>query len=682
VSVGAQVPTGAADWETCRASAGCRGAALPEAGNRCLAHLRREDEFRTYLARSQQLDGRGVEVDAALWHAIVAELPRDADGHAVLELGNFERGAFADDLILDGVVFGPGTSFEGANFGDGTSFEHTVFGDKVTFRRAKFGERVSFHGAEFGRHVSFVEATFAARVKFDDAVFADGPSFVGRTRFGPLASFAGTTFGAHARFDDATFDERASFRKAIFGPNASMRKTTFGNKAWFEEASFGDEVSFNRAVFADDASFVDAKFGDGVSFREAQFGTNSGFHRASFGDRTWFSAAKFGSGTNFTSASFSGHAGFSDTGFSGTVKFDDVTFCGRVRFDRATFHGRASFRLSTFERARNFGPVIAHGLLTLEQASFIEAATIQVCANRLALVRASFPEGVELQVRFAEVALDLASFGSPSLLTGATPFLDLDESELVQSLEPRSETPCVVTVRGANVADLTMANVDLGRCRFVAAHNLDRLRLESDVSLPTTPKWRTTRRRFIAEEQEWRANQLGRSSASWKAPERAFAVERVARTRVLHPREIAAIYRALRKGREDERDSPGAADFYYGEMEMRRLDASATRSERALIWLYWASAGYGLRGLRALIALVATVLVFAALLRWVGFTPRPTFVRALLFSAESTSSLFRVPQTPDLTLTDLGEALQITLRLLGPLFFGLALLSLRGRVKR
>jgi hypothetical protein len=39
---------------------------------------------------------------------------------------------------------------------------------------------------------------------------------------------------------------------------------------------------------------------------------------------------------------------------------------------------------------------------------------------------------------------------------------------------------------------------------------------------------------------------------------------------VLDPRQIAGLYRALRKGREDIKDEPGAADFYSGEMEMRR----------------------------------------------------------------------------------------------------------------
>ncbi|MFZ1177322.1 MAG: hypothetical protein WAO15_13855, partial [Mycobacterium sp.] len=31
------------------------------------------------------------------------------------------------------------------------------------------------------------------------------------------------------------------------------------------------------------------------------------------------------------------------------------------------------------------------------------------------------------------------------------------------------------------------------------------------------------------------------------------------------------IYRDLRKGLEEAKNEPGAADFYYGEMEMRRL---------------------------------------------------------------------------------------------------------------
>jgi hypothetical protein len=43
---------------------------------------------------------------------------------------------------------------------------------------------------------------------------------------------------------------------------------------------------------------------------------------------------------------------------------------------------------------------------------------------------------------------------------------------------------------------------------------------------------------------------------------------RSASSEALTVEEIAWIYRALRKGREDGRDEAGVADFYYGEMEM------------------------------------------------------------------------------------------------------------------
>jgi hypothetical protein len=83
-----------------------------------------------------------------------------------------------------------------------------------------------------------------------------------------------------------------------------------------------------------------------------------------------------------------------------------------------------------------------------------------------------------------------------------------------------------------------------------------------------------------------------------------------------------------------------------------------------------------------LIALALTVILFAFLLDWWGFRPDRGFGRTVLFSIESTSSLFRVPETKGVVLTAGGEVLQVVLRLLGPLFLGLALLSLRGRIKR
>ena len=86
---------------------------------------------------------------------------------------------------------------------------------------------------------------------------------------------------------------------------------------------------------------------------------------------------------------------------------------------------------------------------------------------------------------------------------------------------------------------------------------------------------------------------------------------------------------------------------------------------------------HGLRASRALVALGVTVLVFAALFS-VGIRDE-TWFDNLVFSLQSTTSLLRAP-AEDLPAG--GRLLEIGLRLLGPLFFGLALLSLRGRVKR
>jgi hypothetical protein len=115
-------------------------------------------------------------------------------------------------------------------------------------------------------------------------------------------------------------------------------------------------------------------------------------------------------------------------------------------------------------------------------------------------------------------------------------------------------------------------------------------------------------------------------------------------------------------------------------MEMRRH--SALFAERAILWLYWLVSGYGLRASRALLALALTVLAFAFLFNRWGFHPHQGFGRALLFSIESTSSLFREPHETGFALNVAGEILQLILRLLGPLLFGLTLLALRGRVKR
>jgi hypothetical protein len=137
-----------------------------------------------------------------------------------------------------------------------------------------------------------------------------------------------------------------------------------------------------------------------------------------------------------------------------------------------------------------------------------------------------------------------------------------------------------VTLQRANVAGLGLANVDLAGCRFSGAHNPDELRLEADVAFKPSParvSWE--QRQVVAEECTWRAGRA--RSGRWADP---WWPEHLEKPMALAPEAIAGLYRALRKSREDAEDEPGAADFYYGEMEMRRY--AHGRTDRGdLSWL-------------------------------------------------------------------------------------------------
>lgn len=164
---------------------------------------------------------------------------------------------------------------------------------------------------------------------------------------------------------------------------------------------------------------------------------------------------------------------------------------------------------------------------------------------------------------------------------------------------------------------------------------------------------------------------------------------------VLNARQIAGLYRALRKSREDTKDEPGAADFYYGEMEMRRRarasrdgnpgsafrSPSRGRAERGILTAYWLVSGYGLRAWRAIAWLAALTALLAFAFHTIGYTqpPRPaSYWTSLLYAFRATLSL----TDSNVQLTAWGQLLQSLLRLTGPVLLGLALLALRGRVKR
>jgi uncharacterized protein YjbI with pentapeptide repeats len=452
-----------------------------------------------------------------------------------------------------------------------------------------------------------------------------------RPRF-ERADFTGATFCDPADFSGALFEE-AIFTGAIFEGPADFRDAHFANVARFDGATFEGTASFRRARFWCRAEFELMKdvpempgLPEQVRFRRW----------ADFRQVLFFEDARFGG-----------------------ARFDE-----RARFEDTWFGADAWFEGTDFSQARTLGRIIAVGRLVLNRASFGAPLLMMIGAQEVLCQSSQFLGRTSIELHWADLDLEYAEFAQPAVVSGMSGAQD----------EPgngSSRKASVSSLRRANVGNLTLADLDLTACHFAGAHNLDGLRFEGGIDFAPTRGWWRTKRRRIAEED------AGGSPGQER----------------LTPDRIARIYRALRKGREDNKDEPGAADFYYGEMEMRRRarrraddpEGAARTSwfERTILRLYWLVSGYGLRASRALMALVVTVVAFAVGFAAWGFAPDQGFGESLLFSAESSSSLLRAPSMPDgAKLKDVGHILQLGLRLLGPLFFGLALLALRGRVKR
>jgi hypothetical protein len=328
-------------------------------------------------------------------------------------------------------------------------------------------------------------------------------------------------------------------------------------------------------------------------------------------------------------------------------------------------------------------------------------ATTRIRARRLRL-----EDGGHITLSAEDVDLSDAAFPSGTFIRG---------NSLVRKAGAEPVRPALLGLQGAVLTGVALSSVSLEHCRFVGAHNLDLLRVEDDVTFCSVPRdgrhRLRTRRRVIAAERALRA---ARGQAAWSPP----LPLQDDREEELTPNQIAALYRSLRKGSEDRSNQPGAADFYYGEMEMRRAGAHGV--ERLLLNLYWFTSGYALRSWRALACFLvliigATVLSLTVVhpvpaaatpelvepgvgttprVVWVspsgdiladpppnaGTVQRPTFWTALAENVEQATSLGKEANSPSANTAE--RWMQLALRMLGPVFLGLALLSIRGRLRR
>ncbi|WP_234313233.1 MULTISPECIES: hypothetical protein [Streptomyces] len=381
-----------------------------------------------------------------------------------------------------------------------------------------------------------------------------------------------------------------------------------------------------------------------------------------------------------------------------------------------TRFGNAQFDSATFTKADRVGPLVCAGRVVLSGAMFGGPVTLSLAARRLECRRTLWAATAELRLRYTTVDFAHAVFEYPlTIAAESDPFVLADGSELAEGAFAGAPGAGVglASLRGVDAAHLVLADVDLSPCLFAGAVHLDQLRLEGACTFDSPPspagrrRWslvRFTQRRVLAEEHHWRAGRAG-AVRGWNVA--VLGAGRVG------PLQLAPVYRALRKAFEDGKHEPGAADFYYGEMEMRRHADDIPRGERGLLTAYWALSGYGLRASRALAWLGTAMVATVVLLMAFGIaqdTPKQTatgtvpagggevtftidkddpknptgerftgerFEKALNITLNSV--VFR-SSGQDLTTT--GTYVEMTSRLTEPVLLGLAVLAVRNRVKR
>jgi hypothetical protein len=409
-----------------------------------------------------------------------------------------------------------------------------------------------------------------------------------------------------------------------------------------------------------------------VDFTGSVFDTEVDFTGFEFG-HACFNKVAFSAAAKFTSARFQGYASFEDTQFSQYGQ----------SFSSAVFKGELSFACSSSANEATRAMVNLHlSLATLAEGARFDGRYFRynVFLNDAELRGLLLFPDVKCD---GNIILDRIKLTGPlTVLAPVAARVSLAELTLTQPLTitavvegesfkgNRLEATDITSLAKATViAPLTIGTgITLTHCSLAGATGLENLRVTV-----ADPRWTIFRHRRIIYDELSLWNQ-----------------DREARD---NPRHVEAIYRQLRAALETSKAAPAAADFYYGEMEMRRIASPRISFDRILLTAYKVISGYGLRAYRALSTYFAILLAVSLLLRYrtgwfvenasaAAGSAALTFNRFWdVFAITARSSVtFFSPVTNGLNAA--GTLLFIGLRLTGPVALALAILAVRARVQR
>ena len=280
---------------------------------------------------------------------------------------------------------------------------------------------------------------------------------------------------------------------------------------------------------------------------------------------------------DFEEATFTDTTNFVEANFAGTVFFRDAIFENLVFFEEMTFANVAIFEGVIFEQPVGYFSVVSLGRVTFSRTRFARGGTLRFAGGEIVLDDVLFDaQRVFIGSHNALLSdlLDAVNVFAVLLF----PLISKTGSVFVRSTRTHYVSR-LLSLRRVDASMLTLSGLNLSECSFDEVYHLDRLRFEQDPTfLWPSPRF-FPKRRVLFQEARWR-KQHSHFRKKWNPPPQDMPDSS------LEPKDLAQIYRDFRKGREDEKNEPGAADFYYDEMEMRRYAVSQGSFEKLFLTAY------------------------------------------------------------------------------------------------
>jgi uncharacterized protein YjbI with pentapeptide repeats len=508
-------------------------------------------------------------------------------------------------------------------------------------------------------------------------------------------------------FDNASVDNKLRITNMAFCGGLSIKSTSFNATLEFEDCRFAAlwinnaqiyNAIFRRCNFERDISICDlnTKLKGSISFAESDAEGN--FIASTISGVLRLEKAKIKGDVDISSVDAGTLEIFNGSEFYGYWNIQKSTV-GNMHIKDSIFKRRASFRsvnvtelwLQGVDWASHVNFDLGfEDVVLVEESRFHRGGsmTLHTCETRPIQTNAS--EGPIMHGAHNSAAKpSVVDVSDMARRPGEIRLRQTNASEglMISGAHNSAAKPSVVDVSNSDLKNITFSKLDMSRCVFYSARNVDQVQIESTVDFAYSRR-PYGRRQCIADEFAWRLQQGG--ALSWRWSLRGLSEGKLLSASSgltaeiflprLEPEQVAGVYRGIRRSFEAKSNQPGASDFYFGEMEMRKHSQQSSLSDKSIIWIYWLTCGYGLRASRAFLLLALLILACAIVFSAHGFSgsEKYEFSEYVIFSIKVAIPGMNDPKE----LVGNSRYLEIILAVLGPVLFALGALALRGRVKR